>query len=42
LNKANGENAQVSYFKPTDEWVVSSKNVAILVKTVEDVKKYDG
>ena len=42
LNKANGENAQVSYFKPTDEWVVSSKNVSIFVKTVDDIKRYDG
>lgn len=42
LNKANGENAQVSYFKPTDEWVVSSKNVSIFVKGGEDIKRYDG
>ena len=42
LNKANGENAQISYFKLTDEWVVSSKNVSIFVKTQEDIKKYDG
>ena len=42
LNKANGQNAQVSYFKPTDEWVVSSKNVSILVKTADDIKRYDG
>ena len=42
LNKANGENAQISYFKPTDEWVVSSKNVSILVKNADDIKRYDG
>ena len=32
---------QVSYLKLTDEWVVSSKNVSILVKTVDDIKRYD-
>ena len=33
LNKANGENAQVSYFEKLDQWIISSKNVSILVKT---------
>jgi hypothetical protein len=42
LNKANGENAQVSYFKPTGEWMVSSKNVSIFLKSPEDIKRYDG
>ncbi len=42
LNKANGENAQISYFKPTGEWLVSSKNVSIFVQTLEDIKRYDG
>lgn len=42
LNKANGENAQVSYFPPTDEWVVSSKNVSIFVKELTDIKAYQG
>jgi hypothetical protein len=42
LNKANGENAQVSFFKPTGEWVVSSKNVSIFLQSPEDIKRYDG
>jgi hypothetical protein len=29
LNKANGENAQVSYFGPANAWIFSSKNVTI-------------
>jgi hypothetical protein len=42
LNKANGENAQISYFAPTDEWVISSKNVSIFVKEPLDIKLYQG
>jgi len=42
LNKANGENAQVSYFPVTDEWVVSSKNVSVFVKDAADIKTYQG
>ena len=42
LNKANGENAQVSYFPPTDSWVVSSKNVSIFVREPADIKLYEG
>ena len=33
LEKANGENAQVSYLSEVDAWVVCSKNVSILVRT---------
>ena len=40
LNKANGENCQVSYFEKTDEWVISSKNVAVFVSNLEDLKLY--
>ena len=40
LNKANGENCQVSYFEKTDEWVISSKNVAVFLSNVEDLKFY--
>lgn len=40
LNKANGENCQVSYFATTDEWVVSSKNVSVFVREPADVKLY--
>ena len=39
--KANGENVQVSYSAETDAWVVTSKNVAILVRNTDDVKKYE-
>ena len=42
LNKANGENAQISYFPPTDEWVASSKNVSVFVKDPVDLKLYQG
>ena len=40
LNKANGENAQVSYSPLTDEWVISSKNVSIMVKDPSECKLY--
>jgi hypothetical protein len=40
LNKANGENCQVSYFPPTEEWVVSSKNVSVFVGEPADLKFY--
>ena len=39
--KANGENVQVSYSVETDGWVVTSKNVAILVRNTDDIKKYE-
>lgn len=44
--KANGENAQVSYIAELDEWVVGSKNCSYLVKDygcIENVKnsRYD-
>ena len=42
LNKANGENAQVSFYFPLNEWVVSSKNVSIFVKDPNDIKLYKG
>lgn len=42
LNKANGENAQVSFYPDFDEWLISSKNVSVLVKTREDLKLYQG
>lgn len=39
-NKANGENAQVSYFSSFDAWVVSSKNVSMIVRSREDCELY--
>lgn len=42
LNKANGENAQISYFPPLDSWMVSSKNVSIFVREPIEIKHYQG
>jgi len=42
LNKANGENAQIGYFPATDDWIISSKNVSMLVKEPADIKAYEG
>jgi hypothetical protein len=42
LNKANGENAQISFFPATNEWVISSKNVSVLVAERADLKAYEG
>lgn len=39
--KANGENVQVSYFGPTNSWIVTSKNVAIMVRNQDDIELYD-
>ena len=39
--KANGENCQISYFRPIDSWLVSSKNVSILAKSRTDVEFYE-
>ena len=38
--KANGENVQVSYLYDIESWVVCSKNVAILVRSREDILPY--
>ncbi|KAL4471704.1 hypothetical protein ABPG74_008597 [Tetrahymena malaccensis] len=40
LVKANGENAQISYFKPLNSWVISSKNVALLARQRSDIDLY--
>jgi hypothetical protein len=39
--KANGENCQISYVPEVDVWVISSKNVALIARTVEDVALYE-
>jgi hypothetical protein len=39
-NKANGECAQVSYNFMVKAWIVSSKNVAIAVRTHKDITWY--
>ncbi|CAK74799.1 unnamed protein product (macronuclear) [Paramecium tetraurelia] len=38
--KANGENAQISFFPPLNMWVICSKNTAILCNGVDDLKIY--
>jgi len=38
--KANGENVQVAFSAETESWVITSKNVAILVRNREDIAKY--
>ena len=40
LMKANGENAQISYFKRYDYWVIASKNVCLLAKNRNDLSQY--
>lgn len=40
LVKANGENCQISYIDLVDSWLISSKNVSLLAKNVEDIEKY--
>ena len=41
LMKANGENAQISYIKSYDYWVIASKNVCLLAKNRSDLKEYN-
>ena len=41
LMKANGENAQISYIKSYDYWVIASKNVCLLAKYRSDLKEYN-
>ena len=38
--KANGENTQVSYNYEFNAWVICSKNVSLLARDRQDVKKY--
>ena len=41
LMKANGENAQISYIKSYNYWVIASKNVCLLAKNRSDLKDYN-
>ena len=41
LRKANGENAQISYSKSLDSWIIGSKNYAIMVKDINDINYYN-
>ena len=38
--KANGENAQISYIKKFDYWVIASKNVCLLANNRDDLEDY--
>ena len=40
LMKANGENAQISYIKNLNYWVIASKNVCLLAENRSDLKYY--
>ena len=40
LMKANGENAQISYIKQFDYWVIASKNVCLLAQDRSDLDEY--
>lgn len=40
LMKANGENAQISYLKKYDYWVIASKNVCLLAECRKDLASY--
>lgn len=40
LEKANGENAQVSYCVPLDAWVICSKNVSLLARNEADLPQF--
>lgn len=38
--KANGENTQISYCKELSAWIVCSKNVCVLARSIEDLNLY--
>jgi hypothetical protein len=38
--KVNGENAQIGYCGELDTWVICSKNVSMMARTVEDLPAY--
>ena len=38
LEKANGENAQVSYHADSAKWVLCSKNVSLLASTASELQ----
>ena len=40
LMKANGENAQISYIKSYNYWVIASKNVCLLARNRSDLSEY--
>ncbi|KRX03494.1 hypothetical protein PPERSA_02873 [Pseudocohnilembus persalinus] len=42
MNKANGENCQISYFAEQNCWVIASKNVSMLCQYKRDIYIYKG
>jgi hypothetical protein len=40
MNKANGENAQISWSTDLQKWVIASKNVTIAARNVSEVAFY--
>jgi hypothetical protein len=42
MNKANGENCQISWVPEQSAWAISSKNVCMLLRTIEDLNLYFG
>ena len=42
LEKANGENCQISYISEINSWVICSKNVSLLAKKESDLEIYKG
>lgn len=40
--KANGENAQVSFYAPLNSWIIASKNVSLAAVTGVDLANYEG
>ena len=40
MEKANGENCQISYISQIDHWVIASKNVSLIAKSRADLEKY--
>jgi hypothetical protein len=41
-NKANGENCQISWVPDCGCWAIASKNVCVLLRSVEDISLYVG
>ena len=39
--KANGENAQISYFWVLDAWIIASRTFSIIARSLEDLKNFD-
>lgn len=40
LEKANGENCQISYVEPLQSWIIASKNQSILLRKENDILLY--